>query len=94
MIFSLNAFACIDLDLKDRSLKVDIEWKYAPFGGVTVLEEAVVYNSIQSPSSINLSWENQPYELKALVDISKPKIAGEGKVVLAKFLEKIQRRAK
>ena len=88
MVFSLNALACMDLDLKDRSLKVDIEWKYAPFGGVTVLEETVVYNSIQSPSSINLSWENQPYELTALVDISKPKIAGEGKVVLAKFFGK------
>ena len=25
MIFSFNTFACMDLDLKDRSLKVDIE---------------------------------------------------------------------
>lgn len=88
MIFSFNAFACMDLDLKDRSLKVDIEWKYAPFGGVSVLEDSVVYNSKKSPSSINLSWENHPYELNALIDISKPKIAGEGKVILAKFFGK------
>ncbi len=88
MIFSFNTFACMDLDLKDRSLKVDIEWKYAPFGGVSVLKDSVVFNSSRSPSTINLSWENHPYELTTLIDISKPKIAGEGKVILAKFFGK------
>ena len=88
MVFSLNAFACMDLDLKDRSLKVDIEWKYAPFGNVKVLEDSVTFHSTKSPARVNLTWKNYPYELTALVDITKPKIAGEGKVVLTKFFGK------
>ena len=85
MFFSLNALACMDLELRDRSLKVDISWKYAPFASVSVLEDKVIYQSKKSPASIVLNWKNHPYKLTALVDINKTQIAKEGKVILTKF---------
>ena len=85
MFFSLNALACMDFDLKDRSLKVDINWKYAPFASVSVLNDKVIYHSKNSPASIKLNWKDHPYKLTALVDINKTHIAEEEKVILTKF---------
>ena len=86
MVFSLNTFACMDLDLKNRSLKLDIHWRYAPFANVTVLENRVIYQSKKSPANINLTWEKDPYKLTAFTNITKPEITGEGKVILTKFV--------
>ena len=88
MVFSLSTFACMDLDLKDRSLTLDIHWRYAPFANVTVLENRVIYQSEKSPANINLTWEKDPYKLTAFTNITKPEISGEEKVILTKFFGK------
>lgn len=77
---SLNVFSCDDLDLRDRSIKVDIYYQYAPFANLEVAKDLVLYSS-SKPGRLNISFKDDTYKIKVVFDIKRSIVNSDEKLL-------------
>ena len=83
-VFSvMSAFACDDMELERRSIKADINYQYAPFSKVKVVEDHVMYSSLDKPHKLTINFEDRPYKIITKFDIHPSLIDGEKIIDLA-----------
>ncbi len=73
----MSAFACDDMELERRAIKTDIYYQYAPFGKAKVVEDHVMYSSLDKAHKLTINFEDRPYKIITKFDIHPSSIDGE-----------------
>ena len=77
---SFNVFSCDDLDLRDRSIKADLFYQYAPFASLEVAKDLVLY-STSKPGRLNISFKDDTYKIKVVFDIKRSIVNNDEKLL-------------
>ena len=76
---------CENMELRNKSVKIDVSYQYALFANLPVEKNLVRYSGTK-PGLLNIEFKQEPQTVKVLLDVYQSTIEGSNKIIDLHFI--------